>query len=70
MPRILKAARSLQAKHHPKGQEVTAPMITEHAGVQICNCTLPREFAQRNIKFFKLEERPLLTRDDIKDREA
>ena len=70
MPRILKAARPLQAKHHPKGQEVTASLITKHAGLQISDRTLHREFAKRNIKFFKLKERPLLTRDDIKDREA
>ena len=68
--KILKSLRTLQCQKHPQGKEVTADMVLAHAGVWACARTLLREFRRRQIRFFRLKERPILTKDDIKDRKA
>ena len=68
--RILRSMRTLQMQHHPLGAEVTKEMILAHAGVDASARTLMREFRARKIHFFRLKQRPLLTKDDIKARKV
>ena len=67
--KLLKSADTLQKNAGGK-KEVTATMVSKHAGVDICDKTLLAEFHKRGFRFYKLKERPLLTQDDMKARLA
>ena len=68
--KVLRSMRILQLQKHPKGKEVTKEMVLAHAGLEASARTLEREFRDRHIHFYRLKQRPLLTRDDMQQRKA
>ena len=67
MKNVLKTTRALQ-KQANAHKEVTADMITDQAGVDVCDRTLQRAFREAGIKFYNLKEKPILTKEDVKTR--
>ena len=70
LAKVVRSMRILQMQKHPKGKEVTKEIALAHARVKVSARTLQRELRARNIYFYKLKPRPLLTTDDIKARKV
>ena len=70
MRKILRCMDKLQKEKHPKGKEVTVDMVIKDTAIKVSERTVLREFHRREIKFYRLKERQILTDDDIKERKA
>ena len=64
---IVRSARMLQKQAGAK-HEVTAAMIKAHAGVDLCDKVVRNKLHAEDMWFFRLKERPTLTKQDVKDR--
>ena len=61
--KVLQSTRVLQ-KMAGGRKEVSAAMVKAHAGVDVSDRTMKKAYRENNIKFYKLKERPILTKDD------
>jgi hypothetical protein len=69
MKEVVKKTVALQ-KQAGARKEITATMITNAAGVQVCDKTLQTGFQTEGFGFYKLKEGPILDKQDMKDRLA
>ena len=68
MYKRLSSALNMLQRQANGTKEVTVAMVKTKAGCSACTKTIRKAFHAHGIRFRRLREKPILTKDDIKDR--